>query len=333
MEKNPQKKVYFPVSRISYFVFWKTSFLLRFYCLLFSPVIWKKIELFFLLVFLLPCVAPGKENEDPTMDANVVVGASDCKEYHLMEDSNNNNNNGNGGGSSGGSSSASSSTCSSSSSNCSSSSSSKSSTDSELFVGAASSSVGVMEATAAATALAPPAPATATTTVVPFDSNLAPQHQNMNQLSHLQHPPMNQHHNHHQLHQFQHQPLMTNCSTLVADSSGSSSNDHYRNYNVNLVNNQQQQQYHSTSSTCNSNYLHCVSTGTAAVMCPDTNLSPGGEMNVSTQWVDCHTSEPEEEEEVSEDGYEWETELQDPWVASSNYSTLEIIHKTCVTQV
>ena len=245
------------------------------------------------------------------MDANVVVGASDCKEYHLMEDSNNNNNNGNGGGSSGGSSSASSSTCSSSSSNCSSSNSSKSSTDSELFVGAASSSVGAMEATAAATALAPPAPAT--TTVVPFDSNLAPQHHNMNQLSHLQHPPMNQHHNHHQLHQFQHQPLMTNCSTLVADSSGSSSNDHYRNYNVNLVNNQQQQQYHSTSSTCNSNYLHCVSTGTAAVMCPDTNLSPGGEMNVSTQWVDCHTAEPEEEEEeVSEDGYEWETELQDP---------------------
>ncbi|KAK3734042.1 hypothetical protein RRG08_004426 [Elysia crispata] len=184
----------------------------------------------------------SKENEDPTIDANVVVGASDCKEYHLMGDSNNNN-----GGSSSGSSSASSSTCSTSNSSvgCS---TSKSSVETETSTGAACGPVG----TAAAAA--------AMTTVVPFvgssDSSL-PQH-HLHHHNHLQQPLPHFQHHHQQLHHQSLIPGFTGCDNTVA-------------------------------------------------------AGVDGGINVNTQWVNCHSCEGEEEQEIAEDGYEWETELQDPY--------------------
>ncbi|GFR63749.1 CTD small phosphatase-like protein 2 [Elysia marginata] len=261
----------------------------------------------------------SKENEDPTIDANVVVGASDCKEYHLMEDSNNNNNSNNNSSSSGSSSASSSSTCSSSSS----SSSSKCSSDAETLSGTACS----LDGTAAATYIGS------------SDSN---QNHPMNHHNHLQqvqpHPHL--HHQHLQQqppHLHLHQPLMTSCATtVVVDSSSSSgvgSTSHYHNYstiNINMSNSdhqqqQQHQQYHNALSSvdnCNGNYLHCVDNtslagGSGGVMACDDNVNAGvggcGGINVNTQWVGCHGCEGEEEEEVADEGYEWETELQDPY--------------------
>lgn len=102
---------------------------------------------------------------------------------------------------------------------------------------------------------------------------------------------------------------MTNCATTTVDNSNNnnssssiSCNSHYQSYSPIHLSGHHVQHYQqlgpSGVDNCNGNYL------------------PGGSgVNVNTQWVDCHTAaaEGEEEEEMADEGYEWETELQDPY--------------------
>ncbi|RUS73215.1 hypothetical protein EGW08_019016 [Elysia chlorotica] len=287
----------------------------------------------------------SKENEDPTMDSSVVVGAADCKEFHLIEDSNNNNSNNDGGSSSSGSS------ITSSSSSCSSSSSGSGGSTRNINNNKSSLEVETM---AACNLMETESASTVTmTTVVPFvsgsgsDSNI-PQHHHLNHHQHnnnnshhlLQQPIPHLLHHHHQQyqHQLHHQSVMSNCTTtVVLDSSSSSSsstcasdggNDngngnnclYHQNFNTitisNNNNHNQNQQYlnHGTDESSGSSYLPCVGSSSDG---------ENGGLSVGTQWVNClSASEGEEEEEVAEDGYEWETELQDPYTIIRNLPPL-----------